>query len=311
MAMKASGGKVNPAPGYYAAFKRYGGQLQTYASAAKGDIIQMNKLPNREVYVAPMHTAIVVKNLGGGNFEVVDSNWDTPRNGTPIVKRHNWNIAAYAKKYGFEANIWRMGNTSVASNPPAPIAKPAPAPVPAPIPKPTPAPTPPAPVPVPAPKPTPVPAPAPTPAPSPAAPVNRTAITSYNRMQPGAPHHGYFTSAWQNFTAQSNRITYLAATVGSPGAAAGTTVNTTLTMRLCTTSSCSSILAEKNPKIVNYGETGVDIGDVAVTPGATYYITWYQPALLNGKSWVTYWWAGGSSITTSDQLQAVVRGYNK
>jgi hypothetical protein len=129
-------------------------------------------------------------------------------------------------------------------------------------------------------------------------------------MQAGAPHHGYFTSAWQNFTASSNKITYIAATAGSPGAAAGTTVANTMTLRLCTTSSCSSILAERNPRIVNYGETGADIGDVAVTKGATYYVVWYQPALLNGSNWVTYWWAGGTTISTSDQLQAIVRGYN-
>jgi hypothetical protein len=61
----------------------------------------------------------------------------------------------------------------------------------------------------------------------------------------------------------------------------------------------------------NYGETGADIGDVAVTPGAHYYIVWYQPSSINGATWVTYWWAGGSTVTTSDQMQAVARGYNR
>lgn len=143
-------------------------------------------------------------------------------------------------------------------------------------------------------------------------PVDRRAVTSYDRMQPGAPHHGYFQSAWQDFTAASNTITYLSATVGTTGATAGAPVaGRTLTLRLCTDQNCASILAEVHPTIVNYGETGADIGDVAVTPGAHYYIVWYQPTSISGATWVTYWWAGGSTVTTSDQMQAVARGYNR
>jgi len=66
-----------------------------------------------------------------------------------------------------------------------------------------------------------------------------------------------------------------------------------------------------HPQIVNYGETGADIGDVGVTPGSAYYVVWYQPPTFNGSTWVTYLWAGGSTISTSDLMQAAVRGYNR
>jgi len=140
--------------------------------------------------------------------------------------------------------------------------------------------------------------------------VDRTAIVSYDRMAPGAPYHGYYTSAWQNFIAQSNRITYLGVTVGNPTLPAGQPVGANVTIRICTNPNCSTVLAQGAPQVINYGNTAVDIGNVAVTPGATYYIVWYQPPAVNGATWVTYWWAGGSSITQSDQMQAVVRGYN-
>jgi hypothetical protein len=173
-----------------------------------------------------------------------------------------------------------------------------------------------APVPSPAKPPIPAaPAPAAPPAqvqvPAPPASVNRQGITSYNRMSGGAPYHGFFYSAWQNFTAQSNTITYIGATVGSPGAAPGAHVGNTLNLRLCTTKDCTTVLAEANPQINNYGETGADIGNVAVTPGATYWVYWKQPAPINGQTWVTYWWAGGAGISQSDQMQAIVRGYNR
>ena len=129
-------------------------------------------------------------------------------------------------------------------------------------------------------------------------------------MAPGAPHHGYFTAAWQQFVARSNRITYLGVTVGNPRLPAGQPVAANVTVRLCTTPSCSTVLAQRSPQIVNYGNSAADIGDVPVTPGATYYVVWYQPAAAAGSTWVTYWWAGGPRITLSDQLQAVVKGYN-
>jgi len=141
---------------------------------------------------------------------------------------------------------------------------------------------------------------------------NHQAVTSYDQMRPGAPHHGYFATAWQPFVAASNTITWISATVGNPASAAGATVpGSALTLRICIDPNCSVIVAEAHPQIVNYGETGTDIGDVAVTQGATYYLVWYQPSALNGSTWVTYWWGGGSTISTSDLMQAAARGYDR
>jgi hypothetical protein len=158
---------------------------------------------------------------------------------------------------------------------------------------------------------------APPPPPSAAPPgFDRHAITSYNRVEPGAPHHGYFDVAWQPFTAKSNTITELGATVGNPALAAGEPVPYNLTLRLCSAQpasdgTCPGQLAEVDPQIVNYGATLADIGDVAVTPGATYWIEWLQPPSVAGNTWVTYWWAGGGFITSSEELQALARGYNR
>jgi hypothetical protein len=145
---------------------------------------------------------------------------------------------------------------------------------------------------------------------------DRHSITSYNRIEPGAPHHNYFDVAWQPFTASSNTITELGATVGNPALPAGEPVPYDLTLRLCSSQpasdgSCPGQLAETRPQIVNYGATLADIGDVQVSPGTRYWIEWLQPPSVGGSTWVTYWWAGGSFITSSEELQALVRGYNR
>jgi hypothetical protein len=149
----------------------------------------------------------------------------------------------------------------------------------------------------------------------PTTPANRTAITSYDRMAPGAPHHGYFDVAWQPFVAGSNTVSTVSATVGSPAFAAGGPVPASLTLRLCASqpdahATCQQV-AQGAATIVNYGESTVDLGDIAVTPGATYWLEAFQPAAINGQTWVTYWWSGGDHIVQSDQLQMTVRGYNR
>ena len=136
----------------------------------------------------------------------------------------------------------------------------------------------------------------------------RTAVTSYDRMAPGAPHNGYFDSAWQSFVARSDTITTVGVTVGTPNYVPD---GHTITIKLCTDPACSTTLASASPQIVNYGSTQVDLGDIGVTPGTIYYLVWYQPSAWNGQTWVTYWWSGGSTITTSDQVQAVVLGYDR
>lgn len=137
----------------------------------------------------------------------------------------------------------------------------------------------------------------------------RRSITSYNRMAPGAPHNGYFLQAWQSFTAQSNTLTYLGVTVGSLQHVQGTQIR----IRVCSATDAANGCAgttylDTYATIQNYGNTDIDVGDVAVTPGQSYYVVWSQPS---GRNYYTYWWAGGSTITTSDQMQMIVQGYNR
>jgi len=144
--------------------------------------------------------------------------------------------------------------------------------------------------------------------------VDREAVASYDRMQPGAPYHGYFVSAWQPFVAQSSVITHLGVTVGTPSLPSGQVVPYAVTIRLCDAQpddagTCAHTLAESSPQIVNYGNSYADLGDVAVTPGRTYWAVWLQPPAVSGATWVTFWWAGGSTIVSSDQMQMVARGY--
>jgi hypothetical protein len=139
---------------------------------------------------------------------------------------------------------------------------------------------------------------------------DRRAIPSYDNMRPGAPHNGYFLSAWQPFTAKSNMVSWISATVGTGGYAAGVLVpGRNLLLRICNNPNCSTIYAQASPQVVNYGETGVDLGAARLSKGMTYYLVWYQPPAINGRTWVTYWWGGGSSISTSDQMQARVQGF--
>jgi uncharacterized protein YraI len=145
--------------------------------------------------------------------------------------------------------------------------------------------------------------------------VDREAIVSYDRMQPGAPQHGYFISAWQPFTARSSVVTHVGVTVGNPTLPSSQPVPYDVTIRLCdaqpdASGVCARTLAQAAPQIVNYGNSYADLGDVAVTPGRMYWVVWLQPPFVAGTSWVTYWWAGGSTVTTSDQMQMVVRGYD-
>jgi len=139
---------------------------------------------------------------------------------------------------------------------------------------------------------------------------DRFAVTSYDNMRAGAPYNGYFATAWQGFPAASNTITYLGVTVGNPALPSGP-VAAAVTVRLCSDPNCVGVLASVSVPVTNYGNSALDIGDIAVTRGATYFIVWYQPAPVSGTTWATYWWAGGPSISQSDQMQAVVRGYDR
>jgi hypothetical protein len=116
MARIASGGSVTLGGGYYSDYQREGGQLQSSTSATKGDIIQLNG-PNVDLYYTGMHTAIVVANLSGGSFDVVDSNSGSPLN-NEIVHHHTWNPYSAASTRGLNVSIWRLGVVTVAQPPP-------------------------------------------------------------------------------------------------------------------------------------------------------------------------------------------------
>jgi len=104
--------------------------------------------------------------------------------------------------------------------------------------------------------------------------------------------------------------------VGTPALPAGQPVRYNVAIHLCDSQpdgngTCPHVLWQGSAQIVNYGNSYVDIGDVAVTPGQTYWAVWFQPSAVSGSTWVTYWWAGGSSISQSDQMQMIVKGYNR
>jgi hypothetical protein len=154
----------------------------------------------------------------------------------------------------------------------------------------------------------------------PAEPPDRAGITSYDQMRPGASYWGRANYGWQQFTAASNTLTFAAVTWGTQ---ATDIDGATTEIQICqgisnpTLSSvhCDGLLADARAAAANYGSSGVDFGDLAVTIGQTYFIVYYQPPVAVG-SWDLFWWngqgpAGRSDVTASDQMQAVVKGFNR
>ncbi len=144
------------------------------------------------------------------------------------------------------------------------------------------------------------------------APGPRSTIDYAGAQPPPAPYSGPFLYGYQNFTAASDTITKLGVIVGNPALARGATGPETLTLRLCSSFDCSSgVLASATSYIVNYGPTEADIGDIPVTPGATYFVYWQSPKKLEGQSWVSFWLGQGPHIEESRLLQAFTRGYDR
>jgi len=75
------------------------------SQATYGDFIQTSKDSDPENYYDGMHSAIVLKNYGNGNFEVVDSNWVSYE----TVGIHNWNPFSWASQYNMQAHFYRLG----------------------------------------------------------------------------------------------------------------------------------------------------------------------------------------------------------
>jgi len=142
---KASGGRVfisAYASGYQGTFTANGGNLVSSSAAVRGDVIQITPPRTSDSWKGPermpLHTAIVRRNLGGGNFSVIDSNYSL--NNDELVRRHSLNPYAMARRYGGgTVKIWRMGAVVRATKPVTPKAPPPPPPPPTtkPAPKPT------------------------------------------------------------------------------------------------------------------------------------------------------------------------------
>lgn len=148
---------------------------------------------------------------------------------------------------------------------------------------------------------------------------NRFAVTSYNEMKGGAPHSGLTGYWYQDFTASSNTITYIGVTWGNGYYAGGKPVSgATTRIELCTSIgketaagvACNGMLSSKTANVINEGNTAIDIGNVAVTKGARYWVVVYQPTLSAG-SWACYWWGPGTTVESSTVMQMLIKGYNR
>ncbi len=101
---EASHGEVALGGGYFSDYAREGGGRINSNDAWRGDIIQLNNPNDRDSYYNGMHTAIIVSNLGGGNYDVVDSNFNL----NEVITHHTWNPFTSAGRNGLEVNIWRF-----------------------------------------------------------------------------------------------------------------------------------------------------------------------------------------------------------
>jgi hypothetical protein len=140
----------------------------------------------------------------------------------------------------------------------------------------------------------------------------RSSIDYAGGQPPPAPYSGAFLYGSQSFKAASDTITKLGVIVGNPALARGAVGPETITLRLCRSFDCASgVLASVSTYIDNYTLTEVDIGDVVVTPGETYFLYWQSPRKIEGQSWVSFWQGQGPTIEQSRLLQAFARGYDR
>lgn len=93
------------------------------AEATSGDIIQIGKDGDTGPwsYYTGQHTAIIIKNLGGGKFNAIDSNqnWDEM-----VRLRPNYEPYASAARYGLQVHIYRIPGGSSSAAPVVPASEP-------------------------------------------------------------------------------------------------------------------------------------------------------------------------------------------
>lgn len=113
-----SGGSINIsayAHGYQGTFSANGARQVSSSEAGRGDIIQVTPAGTSDSWKGPermpLHTAIITQNLGGGNFNVIDSNWSSTND--ELVRRHSLNPYSWAasKPGGGIVKIWRFGSS--------------------------------------------------------------------------------------------------------------------------------------------------------------------------------------------------------
>jgi hypothetical protein len=126
-----------------------------------------------------------------------------------------------------------------------------------------------------------------------------------------APYEGEFEVADQPFVASTDRITYAGVTIANPNVAVGPSTDK-VTLKLCVTPECTgTVLASAEALVNNYGLTSVEFHpEVTVTEGSTYYLVWTPPADRHDASWLAFWHGGGHEVADSQDMEAVVRGYD-
>jgi hypothetical protein len=139
-------------------------------------------------------------------------------------------------------------------------------------------------------------------------------------MTPGAPHWGFTRAAWQDFKAASNTITTLGVRWGNlnmpPGPVPGMSTHVVLCASGPTSAgACSDPVVAGDAAFVNYGASVVDVGNVAVTPGQTYWLFYFSPTPVL-TTWDVIWWegtepAGRGNVNNSQAMQVEVLGYNR
>lgn len=108
----ASGGRITLSR-YHAGYAEAGAVEVPLGEAGPGDIIQVTPAGSTDATAeslwrrgGPLHSAVVERNLGGGRFAVIDSNW----NGDERVSRHVFAPQEWAaSKGGGIIKAWRFG----------------------------------------------------------------------------------------------------------------------------------------------------------------------------------------------------------
>jgi len=86
-----------------------GREITNVVEVIRGDIVQVSDDVDEEDTIH-IHSAIVLENLGNGNFKVVHSNWCDPPTCETVSVKDSWNPSDWASKYtNYSAHFYRLG----------------------------------------------------------------------------------------------------------------------------------------------------------------------------------------------------------